>query len=925
MPDDDPDEQLRLPSPPATPARPAVPLLTAIVPVIGAVVLWQLTGSIYALWFAALGPLLAAASFFDGWRGSRRAGRREAAQATSELVTLDRVVSDRHARERERAWACTPDVAGYAADAEEVWRVVPGRDDVLVLGRGEGTSSLRLTGEPHDEAARAVRRRARVIDDLPVTVPLGAGVAVCGPPVLAAAVVRALAVQVCLSHAPGRVRHVLAASAEAPVDDAHMLVPLLLPHAEATQGAVMFVGEADRPIPGDVDIPIVRLAAGAPSPPRCAAVLTLTSPGSARLDYAGTSRVVRVEAISHAQARAVAEALSTRAATLGQRVDGAVTFVQLSPAPPVAGSLATPIGMSAGQPVVIDLVADGPHAVVVGVTGSGKSELLTTWVVGMCRGRSVHDVSFLLVDFKGGRTFDALSALPHVTGVLTDLDDAAALRAIDSLRAEVRHRERVLAAHCARDIDEAGGALARLVIVVDEYAALVAAHPGLHELFADIAARGRALGMHLILASQRVGGAFRDAVLANAPLRVAFRVTDAADSRAVLGSDDAAHLPGTSAARGTALVRRAADAGALRARVARCDDNAIATIAAACGEERARSPWLPALPTLLPLAALRTPGDRVLGRADEPDRQQQPRLLLDTASGGFCVIGAPGSGRTTLLRVVAAQAEAVLWVPRDAEQAWDAVARLDDLAGGTAVVVDDLDTIISRLPADYAAEWLARLERAAREARGRGLTIALSVGRTSGALSRVIDLLPHRAVLGLASRADHVAAGGEAADFIADLPAGRGRWGRRLVQFAYTASVPDGGATEEPAPLWMPGDVPAALVMQPGPAFEAVREECVCQGIRVVAVEEVSVAASSEQTITPGTMVCGSPEAWLASWRLLMWARAAAELIVGVDCAAEYRAVSGRRDVPPYALAGAGRAWRHAPGAAAERVLLPRG
>lgn len=922
---DDPDDLLRLPSPPATPSRPAVPLLTAVVPVIGAVVLWQLTGSVHALWFAALGPLLAAASFVDGLRGARRAGRRATRQAAGELEVLSGVVAQRHAQERERAWARTPDVVGYAADAEEVWRVVPGRDDVLVLGRGEGASSLGLTGEPHDEAARAVRRRARVIDDLPVTVPLGAGVAVCGPPVLAAAVVRALAVQVCLSHAPGRVRQVIAASADIAADDSHMLVPPLLPHGEATQGAVMFVGEADRPIPGDVDIPIVRLAVGAPSPPRCAAVLTIISPEIARLDYAGTSRQVRVEAISHEQARAVAEALSTRAATLGQRLDGAVTFAQLSPVSPVAGSLATPIGMSAGQPVVIDLVADGPHAVVVGVTGSGKSELLTTWVAGMCRGRSVQEVSFLLVDFKGGRTFDALSGLPHVTGVLTDLDDGAALRAIDSLRAEVRHRERVLAAHGARDVDEAGAALARLVIVVDEYAALVAAHSGLHELFADIAARGRALGMHLILASQRVGGAFRDAVLANAPLRVAFRVTDAADSRAVLGSDDAAHLPGSSHSRGTALIRRAADAGALRARVARCDNRDIAAIAAACGDERARAPWLPALPALLPLAALRTADERVLGRADEPDRQRQPPLLLDAASGGFCVIGSPGSGRTTLLRVVAAQADAALWVPRDAEQAWDAAARLDDLAGGTTVLIDDLDTIMSRLPPEYAAEWLARLERAAREARGRGLTIVVSVGRTSGMLSRVIDLLPHRAVLGLASRADHVAAGGEAADFIADLPAGRGRWGRRLVQFAHIPSAPAGGACEESAPPWMPGGGPAALVVQPGPAAAAVGDECARHGIRVIAVEEVALAASPEQTLMPGTVVCGSPEAWLASWRLLTWARAAADLVVGADCAAEYRAVTGRRELPPYALAGARRAWRHVPGGGAERVLLPHG
>ncbi|MBG0719495.1 cell division protein FtsK, partial [Microbacterium sp. 2C] len=252
--------------------------------------------------------------------------------------------------------------------------------------------------------------------------------------------------------------------------------------------------------------------------------------------------------------------LAERAATLGQRLDAAVAWEDL-PEAAAPGSLAAVVGVSGGEPVTLDLVADGPHAVVIGVTGSGKSELLTTWILGMCRSRSPREVSFLLVDFKGGRTFDALAALPHVTGVLTDLDEERALRAVESLRAEIRHRERVLEAAGARDVAEAGDALARLVIVVDEYAALVSVHPGLHDLFADIAARGRALGMHLVLASQRAAGAFRDGVLANAPLRIALRVTDAADSRAILGQDDAARLPGTPATRGTALIRCAADAG----------------------------------------------------------------------------------------------------------------------------------------------------------------------------------------------------------------------------------------------------------------------------------------------------------------------------------------------------------------------------
>ncbi|MFT3798569.1 FtsK/SpoIIIE domain-containing protein [Microbacterium sp.] len=930
------DEPLRMPAAPAATPRPPVPMLAAIVPVAGAVVLWQLTGSVYALWFAALGPLLAAAGFIDGLRGVRRAARRARREAATQLEGVAAGVERHHAAQRRRAWATTPDVAGYDADPAEIWRRVPGREEVVVVGRGVGTSTVRLEGEPHDEPSRDLRRRARRLDDVPVTVPLHAGIAVCGPPALTAPVVRALALQVCLAHPPGEVRVTLGAGGPG--------VPALppLPHQDSTQGDVLFVGSATHPLPAEADIPIVQVTGTAP-PPRCAAVLTVTAAGTARLDHAGTSREVRTEAVSTQQAHAAAAVLSARAAALGQRPDDTVAADDL--ALPGAGVLAASVGVSGGETVVLDLVADGPHAVVIGVTGSGKSELLTTWAVGMCRGRSVDEVSLLLVDFKGGRTFDPLLVLPHVVGVLTDLDDAQALRAVESLRAEVRHRERVLAAHGARELAEAPGVLPRLVVVVDEYAALVTAHPGLHELFADIAARGRALGMHLILASQRAAGSFRDAVLANAPLRIAFRVTDAADSRAVLGSDDAAQLPGHAAARGTALVRRAADGGARRMRVALCAPTAIAAVARAAeacaadtraaetgavetdgaGPRRARAPWLPPLPPVVPLSALGAlgapaAGGVLLGLVDEPEQQRQVALELPAGAAGFAVIGGAGSGRTTLLRAVAAQRPHV-WVPGDAEGAWDAVAALEDAPAGTAVLVDDADAIAARLPGDYAAEWLARLERAAREARGRGTLVVVSAARAAGPLARTLDLLGHRAILAVASRADHVAAGGEAADHVADTPPGRGRWGRRPVQFAHVPAVA-APAPAAPRP-WLPGRTTVALVLPPGPAAGRVPAACRAAGAHVIGVEEATASLAPSAALPPATVVHGTPEAWLAAWRLLAAARGAAEFVVAAECAPEYRQVTGRRDLPPYARPGAGRGWRITAAGEVERALLP--
>ncbi|MFW8745594.1 FtsK/SpoIIIE domain-containing protein, partial [Mesorhizobium japonicum] len=177
--------------------------------------------------------------------------------------------------------------------------------------------------------------------------------------------------------------------------------------------------------------------------------------------------------------------------------------------------LAAPIGRDADGPVIVDLVADGPHALVGGTTGSGKSELLVSWVLAMAHGRRPDEVAFLLVDFKGGAAFAPLAGLPHVVGILSDLDARLTRRAIESLRAELLRRERLLADAGVRSIDELpSGALARLVVVVDEFAAVVSGQPELHDVFADLAARGRSLGLHLVLCTQRPAGVVRDGVLA---------------------------------------------------------------------------------------------------------------------------------------------------------------------------------------------------------------------------------------------------------------------------------------------------------------------------------------------------------------------------------------------------------------------------
>ena len=882
-----------------------MPILTAVVPVVGALVLWSLTGSMYALWFAALGPLVAAAGVVDGLRTVRRARRRARRDRRSAFARAEAEVERRHVEERERLWRRHPDVAAFAARPREVWRAVPDRGDTIVVGRGNATSALRVDGGDGSEDARTLQRSARSIADAPVTVPATAGVAVVGPPVLAAAVVRALLLQVCQTLPPGRVRLV--------GDDEPWSA--VLPHRDAVTGTVLCATDAGRPLPHETGILLVRVPEGAPPPPRCAAVLTVASPDRARLDVDGATRDVRVEAVGLLQAAALAADLAAHArAALGAGADAAHGLDALLAGPAPAGPLAAPLGVCGGEPFTIDLVADGPHAIVIGVTGSGKSELLTTWVTALCARHGPDRVGFLLVDFKGGRTFDVLARLPHVTGVLTDLDDAAALRAIESLRAELRHREAVLAERGAREISEVHGALGRLVVVVDEYAALVAAHPGLHDLFADLAARGRALGIHLVLASQRAAGVFRDAVLANCPLRVSLRVTDRADSRAVLGMDDAAALPGSPGDRGLALVRRAADTTPSLVRVATATATTVAAVATSRPGAAARRPWLPALADIIPLDTLRTPGAIVLGVADEPERQRQRRILLPGDDPGLTIVGRAGSGKSVALHAIAAQSARTIVIAADPESAWDAVAALETVSPGAVILVDDVDALLARFPPEYAAVLTARLERCAREARGRGIRLVISAQRLIGATGRLADLLPHRALLALGSRTEHVAAGGEAAGFAADSPPGRARLDGILVQFA---SVPVPPPVVAPQPtLWFPRGA-TAFAAPPSAQSRAVLTAWAGRGLSVVRVDAADAA------IGPGTVVWGPPDAWLAHWRHLAAAREGADVIVDAACAAEYRTLTGSRELPPYALAGRSRAWLCGADGGLQRVVLP--
>ncbi|WP_285595807.1 FtsK/SpoIIIE domain-containing protein [Kineosporia sp. NBRC 101731] len=382
------------------------------------------------------------------------------------------------------------------------------------------------------------------------------------------------------------------------------------------------------------------------------------------------------------------------------------------PAREERGSTVAVLGQSAAGPVTVDLRADGPHALIGGTTGSGKSELLQTLISSLAAGTGPDQLILLLVDYKGGAAFQACTGLPHVGAVLTDLDLPSARRALSSFTAELRRRERLLLQAGATDVDAYATARAhrpelepmpRLVVVVDEFRVLAEELPEFVTGLVRIATVGRSLGVHLVLATQRPAGVVSPDIAANVNLRIALRVRDAADSQDLIAGPAAAWLPAIpgrallrvgaaapvefQAARvnahlpadqgiGTPVVRllRSSSPAVLRAeptdepasddREDRPGDlerlvDSTRSAAAALGLVQARAPWLPELPSELELGRLRRgsrPEHVIFGLSDLPHEQRQEEAGWDLTAGHLAIVGGARSGRSGVLRTLSVSA-----------------------------------------------------------------------------------------------------------------------------------------------------------------------------------------------------------------------------------------------------------------------------
>ncbi|HEH8081391.1 TPA: type VII secretion protein EssC, partial [Staphylococcus aureus] len=221
-------------------------------------------------------------------------------------------------------------------------------------------------------------------------------------------------------------------------------------------------------------------------------------------------------------------------------------------------TMAVPLGVR-GKDDILSLnlheKAHGPHGLVAGTTGSGKSEIIQSYILSLAINFHPHEVAFLLIDYKGGGMANLFKDLVHLVGTITNLDGDEAMRALTSIKAELRKRQRLFGEHDVNHINQyhklfkegvATEPMPHLFIISDEFAELKSEQPDFMKELVSTARIGRSLGIHLILATQKPSGVVDDQIWSNSKFKLALKVQDRQDSNEILKTPDAADitLPG---------------------------------------------------------------------------------------------------------------------------------------------------------------------------------------------------------------------------------------------------------------------------------------------------------------------------------------------------------------------------------------------
>lgn len=375
-----------------------------------------------------------------------------------------------------------------------------------------------------------------------------------------------------------------------------------------------------------------------------------------------------------------------------------------------AGSMAAPIGVLEGEkPFYFDIHSNhhGSHALAAGTTGSGKSELIQTWILSMAINYHPDEVNFVIIDYKGGGMADLMEPLPHVTGKITNISSNI-YRSLTALKAEIKRREEIFAKYNVNSLGKyialyksgiADKPIPHLIIVCDEFAELKQNEPDFMRDLVSVARVGRSLGIHMLLATQNPSGIVDDQIDSNTKSRLCLKVNNVANSREMLKRPDAAYVtqPGRcfirvgedeyfdefqsywSGAKYTGnskekvvenkikIIETNGNKFAVKKKKLEGNNNSVDELHAIVSHvvkvaeenniERLPGPWLPELPTsfdLLGLCAVEPKWPQIpVGIFDIPSKQKQGALMMNFAEDGhYGIYGAPGTGKTTLLKTM---------------------------------------------------------------------------------------------------------------------------------------------------------------------------------------------------------------------------------------------------------------------------------
>lgn len=648
------------------------------------------------------------------------------------------------------------------AGGDQMWKRRPGDAEFCVvrIGVGERSLTTRLVASGTDREsdadpvtasalAQLIRRRSTVAD-APWTVDLASfgRIGVFGPHQRARALLRAMICQLATAHSPRHLR--IAAIVDAATVCHWEWLKWLAHHrysAAGTDIAMLRSRTLDAlppAAPGVHTVVIVDSAsARAPAPGAGVTQLVIAGPGGTETTDADLNldvgldempcggAVIRPDQMTHGQAVTCARRLARYRSTPASADSGWPALIGIGdPAvfDPLNGwtptdprrFLRVPVGRCAdGTPLHLDLKEAahdgmGPHGLCVGATGSGKSEFLRTLVLGLIATHPPEALNLILVDFKGGATFLGLHKARHISALITNLAQEAPLvaRMADALAGEMTRRQELLRAagnlaniaeyRCRADLP----ALPALLIVVDEFSELLQQHPDFAELFVAIGRLGRSLGMHLLLASQRLDEGRLRGLESHLSYRICLKTFSPSESRSVLGVADAYDLPNSPGAAylkspsgeiigfQTAFVSEACSGpeppphvapavarprrftGSWTQNQRRPAAPATTTVLQQVVDRLAtygtpaHQVWLPPLPPAVPLSDVllsdSEPLSVAIGLIDCPFDQRRDRLMLSlgTARGNMAIVGGPQSGKSTAAKTVAV-ALAATHHPRD--------------------------------------------------------------------------------------------------------------------------------------------------------------------------------------------------------------------------------------------------------------------